>query len=116
MPKLIGSQQKAYSRERNIGSILLNLVNMMDYVNKKKMEWRLPKLCPVTHFCSIVFFHVGVPILQLVIVVSPTSVLFSYSLHWSVQCHSEEYSPETIQLQGGSKRTLHFDFVNIPAS
>ena len=47
MPKLIGSQQKAYSRERNIGSILLNLVNMMDYVNKKKMEWRLPKLCPV---------------------------------------------------------------------
>ena len=38
MPKLIGVQQKAYSRERNIGSILLNLVNMMDYVNKKKME------------------------------------------------------------------------------
>ena len=38
MPKLIGVQQKAYSRERNIGSILLNLVNMMDHVNKNKME------------------------------------------------------------------------------
>ena len=38
MPKIIGAQQKAYSRERNIGSILLNLMNMMDHVNKKKLE------------------------------------------------------------------------------
>ena len=38
MPKIIGAQQKAYSRERNIGSILLNLMNMEDHVNKKKLE------------------------------------------------------------------------------
>ena len=38
MGKIIGKQQKAYSRDRNIGSILLNLLNMMDFVNKKKME------------------------------------------------------------------------------
>ena len=38
MGKIIGTQQKAYSRDRNIGSILLNLLNMMDFVNKKKME------------------------------------------------------------------------------
>jgi hypothetical protein len=35
MPKIIGAQQKANSRERNIGSILLNLMNMMDHVNKR---------------------------------------------------------------------------------
>ena len=38
MPKIIGAQQKAYSRERKIGSILLNLMNMMDHVNKKNLE------------------------------------------------------------------------------
>lgn len=38
MEKIIGRQQKAYSRERNIGSILLNLLNLMDNVNKKKKE------------------------------------------------------------------------------
>ena len=38
MGKITGKQQKAYSRDRNIGSILLNLLNMMDFVNKKKME------------------------------------------------------------------------------
>jgi hypothetical protein len=38
MPKIIGQQQKAYFTERNIGSILLNLLNMMDHVNQKKKE------------------------------------------------------------------------------
>ena len=38
MEKIIGPQQKAYSSQRNIGSILLNLLNMMDHVNKKKKE------------------------------------------------------------------------------
>ena len=38
MEKIIGPQQKAYSSTRNIGSILLNLLNMMDHVNKKKKE------------------------------------------------------------------------------
>jgi hypothetical protein len=38
MGKIIGRQQRAYSRERNIGSILLNLLNTMDFVNKNKIE------------------------------------------------------------------------------
>ena len=29
-------QQKAYSQERNIGSVMINLLNLMDEVNRKK--------------------------------------------------------------------------------
>ena len=36
--KVIGVQQKAYSQERNIGSVLLNLMNLMDEANKKKIN------------------------------------------------------------------------------
>ena len=36
--KVIGVQQKAYSQERNIGSVLLNLMNLMDEANKRKMN------------------------------------------------------------------------------
>ena len=35
---IIGKQQKAYVDKNNIGSCILNLINMMDYVNKKKMQ------------------------------------------------------------------------------
>ena len=35
---VIGIQQKAYSKERNIGSVMINLLNLMDDVNKKKMN------------------------------------------------------------------------------
>ena len=33
---IIGVQQKAYSQERNIGSVMINLLNLMDEVNRKK--------------------------------------------------------------------------------
>jgi retron-type reverse transcriptase len=35
---VIGVQQKAYSKERNIGSVLINLLNLMDEANRKKMN------------------------------------------------------------------------------
>lgn len=35
---VIGVQQKAYSQARNIGSILINLLNLMDEANKRKMN------------------------------------------------------------------------------
>lgn len=37
MEKVIGRQQKAYSRVKNIGSVLINLLNVIDDANKKKM-------------------------------------------------------------------------------
>ena len=36
--KVIGRQQKAYSRIKNIGSVLINLLNTMNYANKRKFE------------------------------------------------------------------------------
>ena len=35
---VIGIQQKAYSQQRNIGSVMINLLNLMDEVNKKKIS------------------------------------------------------------------------------
>ena len=35
---VIGVQQKAYSQDRNIGSVLINLLNLMNEANKKKMN------------------------------------------------------------------------------
>ena len=35
---VIGVLQKAYSQKRNIGSVLINLLNLMDEANKKKMN------------------------------------------------------------------------------
>ena len=35
---VIGIQQKAYSQKRNIGSVMINLLNLMDEVNKKKIN------------------------------------------------------------------------------
>jgi hypothetical protein len=35
---VIGIQQKAYSQKRNIGSVMINLLNLMDEVNKKKIS------------------------------------------------------------------------------
>ena len=37
MEKVVGRQQKAYSRVKNIGSVLINLLNVMEEVNKKKI-------------------------------------------------------------------------------
>ena len=37
MKKVIGRQQKAYSRVKNIGSVLINLLNVIEEVNKKKI-------------------------------------------------------------------------------
>ena len=34
---VIGVQQKAYSQASNIGSVMINLLNLMDEVNRKKM-------------------------------------------------------------------------------
>ena len=36
--KVIGKEQKAYSKMRNIGSVLINLLNAMSFVNKRKIE------------------------------------------------------------------------------
>ena len=36
--KVIGRQQKAYLRVKNIGSVLINLLNTMNYANKRKFE------------------------------------------------------------------------------
>jgi hypothetical protein len=36
MERLIGRQQKAYSRERNIGSVLINLLNLMSHAKKEQ--------------------------------------------------------------------------------
>ena len=35
---IIGKQQKAYIDKNNIGSCIINLINMMDYVNTKKLN------------------------------------------------------------------------------
>ena len=37
--KLIGKEQKAYIKSNNIGSCILNLLNMMKFTNDKKKEW-----------------------------------------------------------------------------
>ena len=37
MEGLIGRQQKAYSTERNIGSVLINLLNMINYSKQKRL-------------------------------------------------------------------------------
>ena len=37
MESLIGRLQKAYSTERNIGSVLINLLNMMQLSKQKRM-------------------------------------------------------------------------------
>jgi hypothetical protein len=34
--RLIARQQKAYSRERNIGSVLINLLNLMSHAKKEQ--------------------------------------------------------------------------------
>ena len=36
--KVIGRQQKAYSRVKNMGSVLINLLNTINYANKRKLE------------------------------------------------------------------------------
>ena len=36
LTRLVGTEQKAYLSEKNIGSVIMNLVNMIHYCNSKK--------------------------------------------------------------------------------
>ena len=38
LSRLIGIEQKAYLSENNIGSVIINIINMIDFCNKKQKE------------------------------------------------------------------------------
>ena len=38
LARLIGKEQKAYLAENNIGSVVMNLINMIHFCNSKKKE------------------------------------------------------------------------------
>ena len=38
LSRLVGVEQKAYLSENNIGSVIINIINMIDFCNKKQKE------------------------------------------------------------------------------